>query len=327
MTEVLLDVKKLSKNFESKKITVKAVSDLSFKIYKGETFGLVGESGSGKTTAGRCIARVIDSTDGEVFYKAEDKEQYDFLNIPKYDYKRLRREIQMIFQDPYASLDPRMTVYDIIGEPLMANFKLTKAEYDSRIQSMAEQVGLNVSYLRRYPHAFSGGQRQRIGIARALITLPRLVICDEAVSALDVSVQAQTINLLKELQVEFGLTYIFISHDLSVVEYISDKIGVMYLGKLVEMAETNELFNNTKHPYTQALLSAVPVPDPKNKTIRIPLKGEIPNPGNPPTGCHFHPRCNYCQDICINEIPEMYEIKEKHFVACHRANELTLKSY
>ena len=232
----------------------------------------------------------------------------------------------MIFQDPFASLDPRMTVYDIIGEPLSANFKLTKAEYDDKIRRMAEKVGLNVSYLRRYPHAFSGGQRQRIGIARALITLPRLVVCDEAVSALDVSVQAQTINLLKELQTEFGLTYIFISHDLSVVEYISDKIGVMYLGKLVEMAETNELFSNTKHPYTQALLSAVPVPDPLNKTKRIPLEGEIPNPANPPSGCQFHTRCHYCQDICVNEIPEMQEIAENHFVACHRARELALSS-
>jgi len=325
MTDVLLDVRNLSKRFVSDKITVQAVSDLSFKIYEGETFGLVGESGSGKTTAGRCIARVIDSTDGEVLYKAEDSSKCDFLNISKKDYKKLRREIQMIFQDPYASLDPRMTVYDIIGEPLMANFKLTKKEYDDRIRRMAEKVGLNVSYLRRYPHAFSGGQRQRIGIARALITLPRLVVCDEAVSALDVSVQAQTINLLKELQAEFGLTYIFISHDLSVVEYISDKIGVMYLGKLVEMAETNELFNNTKHPYTQALLSAVPVPDPLNQTVRIPLDGEIPNPGNPPSGCHFHTRCNYCQDICKKEIPKLSEIAENHFVACHRAEELTLQ--
>lgn len=325
LAEILLDVKKLSKNYTSKNITVKAVSSLSFKINKGETFGLVGESGCGKTTAGRCIARVIDATEGEVFYKSSMDEVYNFLDLTKSEYKQLRREIQMIFQDPYASLDPRMTVYDIIGEPLKANFKLTKEEYDGKIRDIAEKVGLNISFLKRYPHAFSGGQRQRIGIARALVTLPQLVICDEAVSALDVSVQAQTINLLKDLQSEFGLTYIFISHDLSVVEYISDKVGVMYLGEMVEMAETEELFTHPKHPYTQALLSAVPLPDPKNKTIRIALEGEIPNPANPPTGCHFHPRCEYCQDRCKNEIPDMKEMKDGHFVACHRAQELKLK--
>lgn len=323
--QVLLDVKNLCKNYTGKNITVKAVSNLSFKINEGETFGLVGESGCGKTTAGRCIARAINSTDGEVFYKSSEGDIYNFLNLSKDEYKKLRREIQMIFQDPYASLDPRMTVYDIIGEPLKANFSLTKKEYDSKIRSIAEKVGLNISFLKRYPHAFSGGQRQRIGIARALVTLPRLIVCDEAVSALDVSVQAQTINLLKDLQDEFGLTYIFISHDLSVVEYIADKVGVMYLGKLVEIAETEELFTHPKHPYTQALLSAVPLPDPKNKTNRIVLEGEIPNPGNPPTGCHFHPRCQYCQERCKNDIPAMSEISEGHFVSCHYAEELELK--
>jgi peptide/nickel transport system ATP-binding protein len=232
----------------------------------------------------------------------------------------------MIFQDPYSSLDPRMTVLDIIKEPLQANFpKMPKKEMEQRVMDIAAKVGLNTSYLKRYPHAFSGGQRQRIGIARALVLNPRVIVCDEAVSALDVSIQAQVINLLHDLQKEFNLTYLFISHDLSVVEYISDKVGVMYLGKLVEYAPTKDLFSNPLHPYTESLLSAVPVADPTVQMERIPLEGEIPNPANPPSGCYFHTRCRFCIDKCKECAPEYKELEPDHFVACHRAEELTLR--
>ena len=240
--------------------------------------------------------------------------------------KEIRKEIQMIFQDPYSSLDPRMTVLDIIMEPLKANFpKMPKAEMEKKVMDIAAKVGLNTSYLKRYPHAFSGGQRQRIGIARALVLNPRIIVCDEAVSALDVSIQAQVINLLHELQKEFNLTYLFISHDLSVVEYISDKVGVMYLGKLVEYAPTERLFEHPMHPYTECLLSAVPVADPTMQNERIPLRGEIPNPANPPSGCYFHTRCRFCIDKCKECAPEYKELEPDHFVACHRAEELTLR--
>ena len=314
----ILDVQNIHMNFNSKGICVRAVSDVSFTVEQGETIGIVGESGCGKTTLGRCIVRAYEPTSGKVIYTAEDGEVIDFLQIDKATMKKYRKEIQMIFQDPYSSLDPRMTVLDIIKEPLLANFpKMPKEEMERRVMDIAAKVGLNTSYLKRYPHAFSGGQRQRIGIARALVLNPRIIVCDEAVSALDVSIQAQVINLLHELQKEFNLTYLFISHDLSVVEYISDKVGVMYLGKLVEYAPTERLFENPLHPYTESLLSAVPVADPEVRIERIPLEGEIPNPANPPSGCFFHPRCRYCTEKCSQAIPEYKELEPGHFVACH----------
>ena len=242
--------------------------------------------------------------------------------------KEIRKEIQMIFQDPYSSLDPRMTVLDIIKEPLKANFpNMSKAEMDQKAKAMAEKVGLNPMYLMRYPHAFSGGQRQRIGIARALVIEPQIIVCDEAVSALDVSIQAQVINLLRDLQKELKLTYLFISHDLSVVEHISDKVGVMYLGRMVEFASTEELFKKPMHPYTEALLSAVPVADPSVQMDRIPLKGEIPNPANPPSGCYFHERCHYCIEKCRTDSPVLTEMPDGRVCACHRARELSLRGF
>ena len=326
--DTILEVKNLHKQFTSKGITVKAVSDVSFEVKKGETIGIVGESGCGKTTLGRCIVRAYQPTSGGVTYIDEDGNEVEFLKIDRKTMKRYRKEIQMIFQDPYSSLDPRMTVLDIIKEPLLANFpKMPKAEMERRVMDIAAKVGLNTTYLKRYPHAFSGGQRQRIGIARALVLNPRVIVCDEAVSALDVSIQAQVITLLHDLQKEFNLTYLFISHDLSVVEYISDKVGVMYLGKMVEFAETKELFSHPMHPYTESLLSAVPVADPTQQMDRIPLEGEIPNPANPPSGCFFHTRCRYCTEKCRQEAPEYKEMEPGHFVACHRAEELELRGF
>ncbi len=327
MAEPILEVKNISKEFTSKGVCVKAVTDVSFSVNEGETVGIVGESGCGKTTLGRCIIRAIEATKGSVMYRAADGKTYDFLQIDKKQMKDMRKELQMIFQDPYASLDPRMTVYDIISEPLKANFKLSKDELAARVMDIAKKVGLNTSYLKRYPHAFSGGQRQRIGIARALVLTPRVIVCDEAVSALDVSIRAQIINLLKDLQKEFRLTYLFISHDLSVVEHISDKVGVMYLGKMVEYATSQELFAHPLHPYTEALLSAVPVADPDYKMDRIPLEGEIPNPANPPSGCYFHERCRYCKEICRQQAPAFEELSQGHFVACHCAKELKLRGF
>lgn len=324
----ILDVQHIHMRFNSKGVCVRAVTDVSFTVDEGETIGIVGESGCGKTTLGRCIVRAYEPSEGEVFYTAEDGEKVNFTKIDAKTMKKYRKEIQMIFQDPYSSLDPRMTVYDIIKEPLAANFpKMPKAEMDQRIMDIAAKVGLNTSYLMRYPHAFSGGQRQRIGIARALVLNPRVIVCDESVSALDVSIQAQVINLLHDLQKEFALTYLFISHDLSVVEYISDKVGVMYLGKLVEYAPTKNLYGHPMHPYTESLLSAVPVADPEAQMERIPLEGEIPNPANPPTGCYFHTRCRYCTQQCKETAPEYRELEPNHFVACHRAEELQLKGF
>lgn len=324
----ILDVQHIHMRFNSKGVCVRAVTDVSFAVGEGETIGIVGESGCGKTTLGRCIVRAYEPSEGEVFYTAEDGETVNFTKIDAKTMKKYRKEIQMIFQDPYSSLDPRMTVYDIIKEPLVANFpKMPKAEMDQRIMDIAAKVGLNTSYLMRYPHAFSGGQRQRIGIARALVLNPRVIVCDESVSALDVSIQAQVINLLHDLQKELGLTYLFISHDLSVVEYISDKVGVMYLGKLVEYAPTTDLFSHPMHPYTESLLSAVPVADPEAQMERIPLEGEIPNPANPPSGCYFHTRCRYCTKKCEEATPEYRELAPNHFVACHRAEELALKGF
>lgn len=326
--ENILEVKNVHKRFTSKGITVKAVTDVSFDVKPGETIGIVGESGCGKTTLGRCIVRAYEASEGQVMYRTGSGEELDFLKIDKKKMKEVRKEIQMIFQDPYSSLDPRMTVLDIIKEPLKANYpKMSKDEMDQMAKEMAEKVGLNPSYLMRYPHAFSGGQRQRIGIARALVLKPQIIVCDEAVSALDVSIQAQVINLLKDLQKDMNLTYLFISHDLSVVEHISNKVGVMYLGRLVEYGKTEQIFASPKHPYTEALLSAVPVADPTYKVERIPLQGEIPNPANPPSGCYFHTRCKYCTKKCTEEAPKYYEIEPGHFVACHRAEELKLRGF
>lgn len=324
----ILDVKNISMQFNSKGVCVRAVTDVSFSVYEGETIGIVGESGCGKTTLGRCIVRAYEPTAGCVEYTASDGQMLDFLKIDKQTMKKYRKEIQMIFQDPYSSLDPRMTVLDIIKEPILANYpKMSKAEVERRVMDIAAKVGLNTTYLKRYPHAFSGGQRQRIGIARALVLNPRVIVCDEAVSALDVSIQAQVINLLHDLQQEFGLTYLFISHDLSVVEYISDKVGVMYLGKMVEFAPTKKLFEHPMHPYTESLLSAVPVADPTVQMERIPLEGEIPNPANPPSGCYFHTRCRFCTEKCKAEAPAYVELEPEHFVACHRAEELKLRGF
>ena len=324
----ILDVQNIHMRFNSKGVCVRAVSGVSFTVNEGETIGIVGESGCGKTTLGRCIVRAYEPSEGNVLYTASDGETIDFLKIDKATMKRYRKEIQMIFQDPYSSLDPRMTVLDIIKEPLLANFpKMPKAEMERKVMDIAAKVGLNTAYLKRYPHAFSGGQRQRIGIARALVLNPRVIVCDEAVSALDVSIQAQVINLLHDLQKEFGLTYLFISHDLSVVEYISDKVGVMYLGQLVEYAPTEKLYEHPMHPYTESLLSAVPVADPEAQMERIPLEGEIPNPANPPSGCYFHTRCRYCTEKCRQEAPVYTEAEPDHFVACHRAQELKLKGF
>ena len=324
----ILEVKHVHKRFTSKGITVRAVTDVSFDVKPGETIGIVGESGCGKTTLGRCIVRAYSASEGEVFYRTREGEEVNFLTVDRKKMKQIRKEIQMIFQDPYSSLDPRMTVLNIIKEPLKANYpKMSKAEMDQRAKEMAEKVGLNPSYLMRYPHAFSGGQRQRIGIARALVVEPQIIVCDEAVSALDVSIQAQVINLLRDLQKDLNLTYLFISHDLSVVEHISDKVGVMYLGKMVEFGKTEDLFEKPMHPYTEALLSAVPVADPTVQMERIPLEGEIPNPANPPSGCYFHTRCRYCTEKCKQEAPEYVEQEPGHFVACHRAKELKLKGF
>ncbi|MBO7336159.1 MAG: ATP-binding cassette domain-containing protein [Lachnospiraceae bacterium] len=326
--DTIMEVEHLHKRFTSKGVTVKAVTDVSFDVKEGETIGIVGESGCGKTTLGRCIVRAYQASEGKVMYRTAAGEEVDFLSIDKKKMKEIRKEIQMIFQDPYSSLDPRMTVLDIIKEPLKANYPdMPKSEMDDRAKAMAEKVGLNPAYLMRYPHAFSGGQRQRIGIARALIIEPRIIVCDEAVSALDVSIQAQVINLLEDLQKELGLTYLFISHDLSVVEHISDRVGVMYLGQMVEFADTESLFSHPMHPYTEALLSGVPVADPTVHIERIPLKGEIPNPANPPSGCYFHERCSYCTEKCVHEAPELKSMPDGRLCACHRAEELKLRGF
>ncbi|MDR1444096.1 MAG: ATP-binding cassette domain-containing protein [Treponema sp.] len=326
MTETILRVDHITKVFHAKKTHIRALTDVSFNVGKGETIGIVGESGCGKTTLGRCIVRAVEASDGNVFYTGKDGVELDFLKAGRKEMKSIRKDIQMIFQDPYSSLDPRMTVLDIISEPLRANYpEMSRGEVEQRVIDAAGKTGLNTTYLKRYPHAFSGGQRQRIGIARALILNPAVIVCDEAVSALDVSIQAQVINLLKNLQREMDLTYIFISHDLSVVEYISDRVGVMYLGKLVEYAGTQELYSRPLHPYTEALLSAVPIADPDAEVRRLPLAGEIPNPANPPGGCYFHPRCAYADKRCGQTAPEFRDAGKGHFIACHRSAELNLR--
>src|SRR5690554_2146691 len=318
--ENLLEVKNLVKHFPirqgiifSRQIgAVQAVDNITFNVHKGETLGLVGESGCGKTTAGRCILRLIEPTSGDVIFDGRNVPQ-----LAKDDLRELRKEMQIIFQDPYGSLNPRMTVGDIIGEPLHIHKLARGAEREKRVREILETVGLSAFHARRFPHEFSGGQRQRIGIARALAVNPRLIIADEPVSALDVSIQAQVINLLQDLQEEFGLTYLFIAHDLSVVKHISDRVAVMYLGKIVELTDKEELYRNPKHPYTQALLSAIPEADPTIKKERIILKGDVPSPINPPSGCRFHTRCPKVMDICRVQEPEFVDTGDGHYVACH----------
>ncbi|MDF2556602.1 MAG: oligopeptide/dipeptide transporter, ATPase subunit [Bacillales bacterium] len=315
----LLQISNLSKSFESSKgffrkvkNEVKAVDGVSFEVKQGETLGIVGESGCGKSTTGRLIMRLIEGGKGKINFEGQDVQ-----SLSTKDLRKLRRDIQMIFQDPYASLNPRHTVEKIIEEPLIVHKIGTKEERRKRVAEVMDVVGLSPYHLKRYPHQFSGGQRQRIGIARALVTNPKLIIADEPVSALDVSIQAQVLNLLKDIQVEFGLTYLFIAHDLGVVRHISDRVAVMYLGRIVEIAEVEELFENPKHPYTKALLSSVPVPDPTFEKQEIVLTGEIPSPSNPPSGCTFHTRCNSCMDICKAEKPVLQQIQSGHQVACH----------
>jgi peptide/nickel transport system ATP-binding protein len=303
---------------------VRAVDNVSFHIRAGETLSLVGESGCGKTTTSRCILRAIEPTAGSIRFRTKAGSIVDLARLRRRELRPLRREIQMIFQDPFSSLNPRKTLLDIVGEPLYVNGVSNRRERTERVAEMLRLVGIRPEYLRRYPHAFSGGQRQRIGIARALALSPSLVVADEPVSALDVSVQAQTLNLLVELQKKLGLTYLFVAHDLSVVKHISDRVAVMYVGQIVELAATERLFAAPKHPYTEALMSAVPKPDPRLRAHRIVLAGDVADPANPPAGCYFHPRCSYASDVCREQTPVLEEIEPGHFVSCHRARELTL---
>jgi len=327
---VLLEVRNLKKYFPIQKGFlrrvvghVRAVDGVSFFIREGETLGLVGESGCGKTTTGRLILRAYQPTAGEVLFR-QNGELVNIFGLRRRELKALRRQMQIIFQDPFSSLNPRMTVTDIVGEPLAIHGIASGAELKSQVRELLEAVGLKAQHMNRYPYAFSGGQRQRIGIARALALRPQLIVCDEPVSALDVSVQAQVLNLLEDLQQEFGLTYLFIAHDLSVVEHISDRVAVMYLGSIVELASAEGLYENPLHPYTEALLSAVPSTDPDHAPQRIILPGDVPSPANPPSGCKFHPRCQYVRDICSQEPPRWRELAPDHWVACHRADELQL---
>jgi len=322
---VLLKVENLQKHFPvkggifgNKTINqVKAVEGVSFEVKQGETFGIVGESGCGKSTTGRTILRLLEPTSGNIYFQG-----VNIAEVNKTEMRKLRKDIQIVFQDPFSSLNPRMRVKDIIEEPLI-NFDVKdRSEREKRVHEIAEQVGLTVDQLSRFPHEFSGGQRQRIGLARALITKPKLIIADEPVSALDVSIQSQVLNLMKDLQKEFGLTYIFISHDLSVVKHLCDRIGVMYLGKMVEVAEKNQMYDEPLHPYSKALLSAHPSSHPLKKKNRIILKGDVPSPSNPPSGCTFHPRCSSCMDICKTEAPSLQTVRDQHDVSCHLYTEV-----
>ncbi len=304
---------------------VRAVDDVSFVIGKGETLGLVGESGSGKTTLGRCILRTIEPDSGEILMHLDDA-TVDVMQASRNELRAIRRNMQMVFQDPYSSLNPRKTVFDIVGEPLRLHNVAKGPDLEARVRGLVETVGLSIRHMNRYPHAFSGGQRQRIGVARALSLNPKLIVCDEPVSALDVSVQAQILNLLKDLQEEFDLTYLFIAHDLSVVKHISDRVAVMYVGQIVELGATDELYRSPKHPYSEALLSSVPQPDPDQPLQELVLNGEIANPAAPPSGCYFHPRCPYNDGSrCVNETPSLREIEPRHFARCHYAETLTLR--
>ena len=329
---VILEVNNLKKYFPIKKGffkrvvgQVRAVDGVSFFINEGETLGLVGESGCGKTTTARCILRAVEPTSGEIRFLKASGETVDIATLPEEEMRHLRSEIQMIFQDPYASLNPRHNIFDIVGEPLFVIQQMTnREERTERVRELLQLVGLRPEYMQRFPHAFSGGQRQRIVIARALALNPRLIVADEPVSALDVSVQAQVLNLMLDLQRKLNLTYLFVAHDLSVVKHICDRVAVMYVGKLVEMSPTDDLYYEPLHPYTEALMAAVPVADPRIRSAMTELEGDVPSPSDPPSGCYFHPRCRYAIDICAQEAPVLTEVKPDHFVSCHRAQELTL---
>ena len=321
MVNNLVEVKDLVKHFPirggiflKEVASVKAVDHVSLTIREGETLGLVGESGCGKTTLGRLILRLEEPSSGKVLFQGKN-----ILSFDKEKLRSLRKDMQIIFQDPFSSLNPRKTVSHIIGEPLLVHGLRRRWEREERVLELLRVVGLRREHMRRYPHQFSGGQRQRIGVARALALRPKLIICDEAVSALDVSIQAQVINLLKDLQEEFGLTYLFISHDLAVVEHVSDRLAVMYLGKIVELAASSTIYRSPLHPYTQALLSASPIPDPTSRRNRIILRGDVPSPIDPPSGCHFHTRCIYAEEICSQQKPQLKEVGKNHLTACHFA--------
>ena len=327
----LLEIKGLKKFFPIRsgllrRVTghVRAVDDISFYINQGETLSLVGESGCGKTTTSRCILRAVTPTAGEIRFHTTDHKVVDLSKLSKPELRPLRRQMQMIFQDPFSSLNPRMTIMDIISEPLVVNGVNSRQERRDRVEDLLKMVQLPPEFMNRYPHAFSGGQRQRIGIARALALNPALIVADEPVSALDVSVQAQILNLLLDLQEELKLSFLFVAHDLSVVKHVSDRVAVMYVGKIVEVAETEALFANPKHPYTEALLSAVPKPDPRLRSQRIILEGDVADAAHPPSGCYFHPRCRYAIGRCKTETPHLLEVEPNHYASCHRAQELTL---
>ena len=335
---ILLDVQGLKKWFPIQKGLlrkvvghVKAVDDVSFYLRKGETLGLVGESGCGKTTASRTVIRLYEPTGGSAYYRtrslsADGSEQFvNIFDLTKEQMKLVRREMAMVFQDPVNSLNPRMSIFDIVSEPMVIHGMRVGSEMEETVISLLERVGLRKEHVRRYPHEFSGGQRQRIGIARALSLNPKIIFCDEPVSALDVSIQAQTLNLLQDLQSDFDLAYVFVAHDLSVVQHISDRVAVMYVGKIAEMAQSDVLYNEPLHPYTEALMSAVPKPDPLYESKRIVMQGDVADPANPPPGCYFHPRCRYAKDICKTEEPEFRELRPDHFVACHFADSLNLQ--
>ena len=334
-SDVLLEVNNLKMHFPvgsgflSRKPMgyIKAVDGVSFTVKRGETLGLVGESGCGKTTAGRCVLRAYQPIGGQLLYRQDNGEVVDLAPLTNTELKPFRQQLRMIFQDPFNSLTPRMTVLDIVGDPLKINYNASGEELEDRVVGLLRQVGLRPEYMRRYPHAFSGGERQRLGIARSLALDPRLVVADEAVSALDVSVRAQILNLMRQLQSDFDLTYLFVSHDLSVIEFLCDRVVVMYVGKIVEIAETEELFSSPLHPYTEALLSAVPNPNPRmrGQKKRIVLEGDVADSANPPSGCYFHPRCGFAKDWCSQEAPTLCQISPGHFAACHFAEELTLQ--